>query len=82
MMKLVAILCMLLAVVQAFVPSTTNSAAIVSRRSSTAPATSSALKMAADAPTYWEGEWVCADCGYIYDRDDCGGLYFEQQVDP
>lgn len=30
--------------------------------------------------TYWEGEWVCADCGYIYDIDDCGGLYFEQQV--
>jgi rubredoxin len=28
---------------------------------------------------YWEGEWVCADCGYIYDRDDCGGLPFEEQ---
>jgi len=29
---------------------------------------------------YWQGEWVCADCGYIYDRDiDGGGLYFEQQ---
>ena len=27
---------------------------------------------------YWEGEWICADCGYIYDRDvDGGGLYFE-----
>lgn len=37
---------------------------------------------AKDAPAkkYWEGEWVCADCGYIYDIDDCGGLYFEQQV--
>ena len=29
---------------------------------------------------YWQGEWVCADCGYVYDRDiDGGGLYFEQQ---
>ena len=28
---------------------------------------------------YWEGEWICADCGYIYDRDiDGGGLYFEE----
>lgn len=27
---------------------------------------------------YWEGEWICADCGYVYDRDiDGGGLYFE-----
>ncbi len=26
-----------------------------------------------------QGEWVCADCGYIYDKDDCGGLAFEQQ---
>jgi hypothetical protein len=27
---------------------------------------------------FWEGEWICADCGYIYDRDiDGGGLYFE-----
>lgn len=29
---------------------------------------------------YWQGDWVCADCGYIYDIDiDGGGLYFEQQ---
>ena len=28
---------------------------------------------------YWEGEWICADCGYIYDKDvDGGGLYFEE----
>lgn len=44
-----------------------------------------ALRMAASSnkdvtSTYWEGEWVCADCGYIYDIDDCGGLYLEQQV--
>ena len=29
---------------------------------------------------YWQGDWVCADCGYVFDRDiDGGGLYFEQQ---
>lgn len=34
----------------------------------------------AEESQYWQGEWVCADCGYIYDRDiDGGGLYFEQQ---
>lgn len=33
-----------------------------------------------EAAQYWQGEWVCADCGYIYDIDvDGGGLYFEQQ---
>lgn len=30
------------------------------------------------AAMYWEGEWVCKDCGYIYQRvsivDDCIGL--------
>lgn len=35
---------------------------------------------AATGKNFWEGEWVCADCGYIYDVDDCGGLYLEQQV--
>ena len=29
---------------------------------------------------YWTGEWVCADCGYIYDASLFGGLYFEQQT--
>ena len=38
------------------------------------------LMMAESNPNgYWEGEWICADCGYIYDQDvDGGGLYFEQ----
>lgn len=39
-----------------------------------------AAKSEAPQSMYWEGEWVCADCGYIYDSDDCGGLFFEQQV--
>lgn len=29
---------------------------------------------------YWEGEWVCADCGYIYDKDSFNGKYFEDQT--
>lgn len=35
-----------------------------------------ALKMTEE---YWEGEWVCADCGYIYDKDKFGGKFFEEQ---
>mmetsp|Transcript_9691 Transcript_9691/g.23718 ORF Transcript_9691/g.23718 Transcript_9691/m.23718 type:complete len:157 (-) Transcript_9691:3224-3694(-) len=31
------------------------------------------------AAMYWEGEWVCKDCGYIYQRFECAGLYFEEQ---
>jgi len=25
----------------------------------------------AKASMYWEGEWVCKDCGYIYNRVSC-----------
>lgn len=33
-----------------------------------------------DTSKYWQGDWVCADCGYVYDIDyDGGGMYFEQQ---
>ena len=29
---------------------------------------------------YWQGDWVCADCGYVFDKDiDGGGLVFELQ---
>lgn len=51
------------------------------------PQSSSALNMfkkkepkpEVDPADYWQGEWICADCGYIYDMDvDGGGLYFEQ----
>jgi len=31
------------------------------------------------AAMYWEGEWVCKDCGYIYQRFECAGLFFEEQ---
>merc|ERR1711865_1148399 len=26
------------------------------------------------------GDWVCADCGYIYDKNIFGGRYFEEQT--
>ncbi|KAJ8600796.1 hypothetical protein CTAYLR_010617 [Chrysophaeum taylorii] len=29
---------------------------------------------------YWQGDWVCADCGYVYDRKLFGGRYFEEQT--
>lgn len=89
-MKAALVLCLALfaAVAQAFVAapaSVVSKFQLQNRLSNAASLTSArvsktALSMAADAPSYWEGEWVCADCGYIYDRDDCGGLYFEQQV--
>lgn len=34
----------------------------------------------AEEKGYWEGEWICADCGYIYDADLFGGLFFEEQT--
>lgn len=33
----------------------------------------------AKAEKYWQGEWVCKDCGYIYNRAECAGMYFEEQ---
>jgi hypothetical protein len=27
------------------------------------------VSMAAEKE-YWEGEWVCADCGYVYEKKD------------
>mmetsp|Transcript_14788 Transcript_14788/g.25059 ORF Transcript_14788/g.25059 Transcript_14788/m.25059 type:complete len:148 (-) Transcript_14788:1625-2068(-) len=34
---------------------------------------------AAAAAKYWQGEWVCKDCGYIYNRAECAGMFFEEQ---
>lgn len=33
----------------------------------------------AKASKFWQGEWVCKDCGYIYNRAECAGMYFEEQ---
>ena len=68
----------LLSTVLSFAP--LSSSLLVSTR---AILPSSALNAKAKANlnpnNYWEGEWICADCGYIYDRDvDGGGLFFEE----
>mmetsp|Transcript_7504 Transcript_7504/g.17142 ORF Transcript_7504/g.17142 Transcript_7504/m.17142 type:complete len:146 (+) Transcript_7504:40-477(+) len=34
----------------------------------------------AEEKGYWQGEWICADCGYIYDPELFGGIFFEQQT--
>eukprot|EP00522_Entomoneis_paludosa_P000554 CAMPEP_0172472784 /NCGR_PEP_ID=MMETSP1065-20121228/68522_1 /TAXON_ID=265537 /ORGANISM="Amphiprora paludosa, Strain CCMP125" /LENGTH=136 /DNA_ID=CAMNT_0013230947 /DNA_START=608 /DNA_END=1018 /DNA_ORIENTATION=- len=31
------------------------------------------------AAQFWQGEWVCKDCGYIYNRAECAGMFFEEQ---
>tara|TARA_B110000305_G_C19288553_1_gene562964 strand:- start:235 stop:495 length:261 start_codon:yes stop_codon:yes gene_type:complete len=25
---------------------------------------------------FWQGDWVCKDCGYIYNRGECAGMFF------
>ena len=32
-----------------------------------------------DASNYWQGEWVCAECGYIYETKNFDYVYFEEQ---
>jgi len=92
-MQLLALLllaCLLL--VQGFAPRPTFGLAKMSSNSiGSSSSSSSALlakgkgkepapALAPDGTEYWQGDWVCADCGYIYDIDiDGGGLYFEQQ---
>mmetsp|Transcript_10455 Transcript_10455/g.16045 ORF Transcript_10455/g.16045 Transcript_10455/m.16045 type:complete len:143 (-) Transcript_10455:163-591(-) len=39
----------------------------------------SAAQKSAEEDKYWQGEWVCKDCGYIYQRAECAGMYFEEQ---
>ena len=34
----------------------------------------------AEANGYWQGEWICADCGYIYDPSLFNGMFFEEQT--
>ena len=66
-----ALLCVcLIAHVSAFMPARLSAGSRIAVR-----AGSSGLKMATkqkaavEEKTYWEGDWVCADCGYIYDAD-------------
>lgn len=39
----------------------------------------SKAQLAEEAEKYWQGEWVCKDCGYIYQKSECAGMYFEEQ---
>eukprot|EP00448_Togula_jolla_P001146 CAMPEP_0170613356 /NCGR_PEP_ID=MMETSP0224-20130122/24229_1 /TAXON_ID=285029 /ORGANISM="Togula jolla, Strain CCCM 725" /LENGTH=149 /DNA_ID=CAMNT_0010938953 /DNA_START=64 /DNA_END=513 /DNA_ORIENTATION=+ len=32
------------------------------------------------AKEYWEGEWICADCGYIYNERSFGMKFEDQQM--
>ena len=53
---------------------------LASPRSTMLPAKKTAAVSKEDMEKYWQGDWVCSDCGYIYERDfDGGGLWFEQQ---
>eukprot|EP00933_Yihiella_yeosuensis_P084801 TRINITY_DN9947_c3_g1_i1.p1 TRINITY_DN9947_c3_g1~~TRINITY_DN9947_c3_g1_i1.p1 ORF type:complete len:181 (+),score=32.98 TRINITY_DN9947_c3_g1_i1:90-632(+) len=38
------------------------------------------MRAEADAKQYWEGEWICADCGYIYNERTYGSKFEELQV--
>eukprot|EP00931_Biecheleriopsis_adriatica_P073033 TRINITY_DN473_c0_g1_i1.p1 TRINITY_DN473_c0_g1~~TRINITY_DN473_c0_g1_i1.p1 ORF type:complete len:197 (+),score=38.63 TRINITY_DN473_c0_g1_i1:57-593(+) len=35
----------------------------------------SAARVARRAKEYWEGEWICADCGYIYNERSFGSKF-------
>ncbi|EED95245.1 predicted protein [Thalassiosira pseudonana CCMP1335] len=87
LIALIAAICM--AQTLAFAPSTPR--AIVTQQRSTI-ATPTSLNVfgkkktqaqkeeeEALAAKYWQGEWVCKDCGYIYNRAECAGMYFEEQ---
>jgi len=36
--------------------------------------------MRARGGDYWEGEWICADCGYIYNERAFSGKFEEQKM--
>ena len=57
-------------------PSVNRAQVGASRTMSTRKRAAGGLSMAKD---YWEGEWVCADCGYIYDAELFDGKPFEEQ---
>lgn len=80
MWALLALLCLQWA--NAFRPASLSafSPSRVLAKTNKLPTATTLYAKADDGSQYWQGEWVCADCGYIYDRDfDGGGLYFEQQ---
>jgi rubredoxin len=94
MKSVIAILsaiCLFATSTSAFAPSSTPRAVVAPSRS-VVPASSTSLNVfgtrkteaqkaeeAEKAALYWAGEWVCKDCGYIYNPGECAGMYFEEQ---
>jgi rubredoxin len=82
-----AIICLMASSALAFAPATPR--AVVASRSVATPTSLNVFgnrkteaQKAEDevkAAKYWQGEWVCKDCGYIYNRAECAGMYFEEQ---
>lgn len=75
LLKLICSLFMLFASVNAFSPVAPVTRVVSSTGSSTSLNVFGKKKTAAQkaeeeekAAKYWQGEWVCKDCGYIYDR--------------
>lgn len=65
------LICSMLLCASAFVPRMSSKRSMVTRSvdRSSALKMSTKEKVAAAESKYWEGDWVCADCGYIYDAD-------------
>lgn len=69
MWALLALLCLQWA--NAFRPASLSafSPSRVLAKTNKLPTATTLYAKADDGSQYWQGEWVCADCGYIYDRD-------------
>jgi rubredoxin len=85
---IISAICLLASSAFAFAPATPRT--LVAPRSAAATPTSLNVfgkrkteeQKAAEAERvaqFWQGEWVCKDCGYIYNRAECAGMYFEEQ---
>jgi hypothetical protein len=71
-----------MSVVSSFQPTTFSTTLKITKTSTTALnvfGTKKSKKMTAEEmEKYWQGEWVCKDCGYIYNRVRCLHLSFGQ----
>eukprot|EP00585_Thalassiosira_rotula_P004388 CAMPEP_0196153392 /NCGR_PEP_ID=MMETSP0910-20130528/37134_1 /TAXON_ID=49265 /ORGANISM="Thalassiosira rotula, Strain GSO102" /LENGTH=154 /DNA_ID=CAMNT_0041417195 /DNA_START=41 /DNA_END=505 /DNA_ORIENTATION=+ len=91
---IISAICLFATSTLAFAPTTPRAVVFpITRGIATTPATSSTslsvfgkrkteaqkAEEAERAAQFWAGEWVCKDCGYIYNRGECAGMYFEEQ---
>lgn len=84
---IISAICLLASSAFAFAPATPRT--LVAPRSAATPTSLNVFgnrkteaqkaEEAEKAAKYWQGEWVCKDCGYIYNRAECAGMYFEEQ---